>query len=296
MAPKNPRPPVTSSKTFAAAAVAAASTSSSSLASVSSATSVIIGVTVSLGSVVLLVVAIRIWRCTRPPKAPLPPKGPLAHDRLRHMPAEFTQSELPAFAPARAQGSVPLARNRPHSPYNDHSRHSCSRTDVASILPSSSSIVSSQAHLFPEGDENAEMRRGRRPSMGSPSGAGRHHGYRSRTISNTGSVRSTRSRQSSQGTVRGPPHHRHVNIVLPSPLAPGLYNINTLRQPHAHPHHDNSGERRSLSRERGLLSGAFPRSTSHCCIRTSVRSNLDGWLVFVSSRNPFAYPIASWTW
>lgn len=244
-----------SSKTFAAA-VAAASTSSTSPASVTNATSVIIGVTVSVGSVVLLVVAIRIWRCTRPPKAPLPPKGPLAHDRLRHMAAEFTQSELPASVPIRAQG-VLSAGNTPNSPYNNCYRQSCSRIDVVSIPPSSSSMVSSQAHLVPpESDENAEIRRGRRPSLGSPSSAVRHHGYRSRTISNTGSVRSTRSRQSSQGTVRGPPHHRHVNIVLPQPLAPGLYNINnTLQHPHAHHPPDNSSERRSVSRDRGVLSG-----------------------------------------
>jgi hypothetical protein len=263
MPQNNQSVPVGSSKSLVAV-VAAASTPSSSTGLGTNATSVIIGVTVSVGSVLILVVAFRIWRCTRPPKAPLPPKGPLAHDRQRHTAAEFSQARLQSSLPIRAEAFVPLEKHVQNAPYNHYSRQTGSRTDVASIPPSSPSVVSSQAHLVSGGDENAEIRRGRRPSMGSSSSVVRqHHGYRPRTISNTGSVRSTHSRHSSQGTIRGPPHRRPVNIVLPKPLAPGLCDASSLLQPHV-PHTSNyTREKRSQSREGSVYTATSPESTVH---------------------------------
>lgn len=233
------------------AIAAAASSTSPTPTPANNATSVIIGVTVSVGLVVLLIVAFRIWRCTRPPKAPFPPKGPLAHDRQRHMVGDFSQSELQSQLPTRTHGFMPLAQN---APYSRHSHQASSRTDVASIPPSSPSVVSSQAHLVSESDENMETIRGRRPSLANPSSPRRHlHGYRSRTISNTGSVRSTRSRQSSQGTIRGPPHLHHINIVLPQPLASGLNNNTHFRQPPMPYRRAYPVKKRSESCDRGAL-------------------------------------------
>lgn len=268
--------------------IVAAASSSSSPASATNATPVIIGVTVSVGSVLLLVVAFRIWNCTRPPKAPLPPKGPLAHDRQRHAAAGFAQ---PAF-PIRAQEfmHMPLPNN---ASYPGHTRQASSRTEIASIPPSSPSIVSSQAHLVSESDENADVR-GRQPSLGSPANARHHRGHRSRTVSNTGSVRSTRSRQSSLGTIRGPPHHHHVNIVLPQPLAPGLYNNNnTFWQP-PFPRAP-TREKRSESCDRGAFSVPLPRLTSHrrTLHRIPVPSCFDGRLL-IYSRGTSTHPSASW--
>ncbi|KAF8529485.1 hypothetical protein JB92DRAFT_3106706 [Gautieria morchelliformis] len=276
MSQNNQRAPVGSSKPLVAVA-AAASTSSSSNGSGTNATSVIIGVTVSVGSVLILVVAFRIWRCTRPPKAPLPPKGPLAHDRQRHIAAEFSQAQLQSSLPIRAETFVPSEKHMQNAPYNNYSRQTNSRTDVASIPPSSPSVVSSQAHLVSESDENAEVRRGRRPSMGSSTSVVRqHHGYRPRTTSNTGSVRSTHSRQSNQGTIRGPPHRRPVNIVLPKPLAPGLYDTSSLLQPHMPHTSDYAHERRSQSREGSVYTATSPESA-----------------VYMQSHTPHAYDYTS---
>lgn len=200
-------------------------------------TPVIIGVSVGVGCCVLLILGYRIWKCTGRSAVPLPPKGPLAHHRQRQMLSVYPQSKVPMYT-----GGFALFTN--NAPYGDHTPHTSYQTDDSSISPSFSSPITSQASLIPTSEENGEITRKHRPSFGSTASPVRHplHDHRKRTLSNAGSVHSSRSRQSStNGTVRGAPHARHsrVDIVLPEPLAPGLYNNNTsprqsrMRVPHS---------------------------------------------------------------
>jgi len=231
------------SPTLAVRPIVAAASSSHS----TSTTSVIIGVSVGVGCLVLLVAGYRIWICMRRrPKAPLPPKGPLAYDRQRQMENAYARSELQT-----PQSFAPFTRGA----LFDHSRQASFQTDDSSIPPSSPSM-SSQAHLVqtpPGSDVNGEITRQRRPSFGSTASPMRHqYSHRKRTSSNAGSVHSTRSRQSfSQSTIRGAPHARYnrVDIVLPQPLAPGLYNNNGSPRQSRIPHsRASSRETRSESR------------------------------------------------
>ena len=178
-------------------------------------TAAIIGVCSGVGSLLILFVAYRIWRCARSPRVPLPPKKPLAYDTQRQLASNYHESTFLA----------PRAPFTNHIPYQSLSE-SGSVTDVSSAPPPSPSMVSSQAHLIQsptESEESMERVRGRAPSLGSSASTIRHQQrHRSRTASNAGSIHSVRSYQSNAGTVRGPPHRTRINIVLPQPLASGV--------------------------------------------------------------------------
>ncbi|KAF8587356.1 hypothetical protein K439DRAFT_1614459 [Ramaria rubella] len=241
---------------------------SSPPASTANTTSVIIGVTVPIGVVILLVVVYRVWRYTRPSGPPLPPKGPLAYDRQRQIAAAYSNPDLRA--------SFKISRspfmNSHATPYGHDSPNTSLQADEQSIPPSPS-VVSSQAHLVStptENEANAEVPRGRRASMSSSASAIRHNGHRPSTRSTSGSVRSTRSRQSSygpsrSGTIRGAPHHNRVDIVLPQPLAPGLYAIN-----------NSGGSRTSRSTPRSRVPSRERRPEFHDKEHPSGRVSMDG--------------------
>ncbi|KIJ45491.1 hypothetical protein M422DRAFT_778732 [Sphaerobolus stellatus SS14] len=180
---------------------------------------IIIGVCVGFGSVLVLFVVYRVWRCVRAPKQPLPPKQALV---FQQHPATTARFPEPSFLRA------PVASSS-RTPYQSLVPFDGSITDISSHRHSPS-MVSSQTPLipFPEGsEENAERSRPGLPSLDSSASTNRHQSrQRARTASGAGSIRSLHSHHSGHG-VRPPPHRRPLNIVLPPPLAPGLVNSST---------------------------------------------------------------------
>jgi hypothetical protein len=184
---------------------------------------IIIAVSVSVGGLLLTIIIWRfVSRLLRPESAPLPPRQSLVHLRELHI-AEFTEYKDASVPQILTNGSYIHETDEttlgssdgdqlhPPSPQFFSSRTPPSGS--SSSLPSSNddSALSSGAATPPtqistSGSLSPSSRRAMNPSMPRPLS----------TFSTT-----TSSRQS----IRAAPHapHSNVQVILPAPLAPGLY-------------------------------------------------------------------------
>lgn len=183
---------------------------------------IIIAISASVGGILLTVLIWRILsRLSRPKSAPLPPRQSLVHQRELHL-AAFTEFKDGSVPQILANGSYIHEEDettldssygvqlRPPSPqfFPSHTPPSGS----SSSLPSSNDhSTPSSGAATPPGQFSSPSQSSRRPLKRSGSLA------RPRPLSTF----SVNSRQS----IRAAPHapHSNVQIVLPAPLAPSLY-------------------------------------------------------------------------